>query len=320
MGVSPLVSIIVPACNTQDFVAHTLRSIQQQKFENWECLVVDDASQDSTRNVIQATIAGDRRFRLVRQPFRKGVSAARNRGFAESSPEAPWVSFMDSDDCWLPETLHWLVQCLELSPEAVGAHGLGQFIAADGSPMHPGAFEAFGRQRLGYRDGTIRVWPLHEPSCFATQCWTGTIYPPGLFLARRQAYLRAGLFDESMHLSEDWDMIIRLSRLGNIPFLDRVLLQYRRHHANATRDHTSNSRAVRIVHHKTFFSSENQECHRHILREGWTAWERFKLREKCRLALHSLKQRDLCALTKNLVATPLHALRYLSGYPEFCLL
>lgn len=142
------------------------------------------------------------------------------------------------------------------------------------------------------------------------------MYPPGLFLTRRKGYERVGLFDEGLRFSEDWDMAIRLSRIGTISFLNEEVVQYRRHLGNATQDHLANSRGARAVHLKTFFSGENRSVHRRILRVGWQAWERFKLREKMQMAWRGVVQRDLADASRGLFAAPVHALRYVAGYPR----
>lgn len=320
MSVKPVLSVIVPACNTEAFVGITLRSIQKQSFQDWECIVVDDASTDGTIESAMQVIGSDTRFRLVRHSSRRGVSAARNRGFCERSPSSDFICFMDSDDCWNPDALGSLLESLRSNPSAVGAHGIGEYIDGHGGSFFPGAFEHFGRKRLGYYNGSIRVWPQDEPSCFSTLCWAGTVYPPGLLVAHRWAYERVGLFDEHMRYCEDWDMVIRLSRLGELAFINRSLIQYRRHLGNATHNHSANIRGARRVHIKTFFSQENTAAHRTILREGWKAWERYKLQEKCDLALRAMRDWDLGGFSKNVCAAPLHALRYLSGYPEVSIL
>lgn len=75
----PLISIIIPAYNVSPWLSATLRSVQDQTFTNWECIIVDDGSTDNPA----ACIPDDPRFRLIRQD-NAGVSAARNRGLDEA--------------------------------------------------------------------------------------------------------------------------------------------------------------------------------------------------------------------------------------------
>jgi GT2 family glycosyltransferase len=265
---------------------------------------------DQTGAVVEAVVALDDRVRLVRQRC-GGSSMARNRGFLESCPFTEYVTFMDADDLWEPRALEALAGRLCENPSAIGAHGVAEFIDAHGNPLNPGGFAAFGRRRLGFLDGQIREWPLAAPTVFETLVWTGPLYPPGLLLARRSAYEKAGLFDVGLLHCEDWDMCLRLSRQGRLEFVNEVLLSYRRHQSNQSNDRRGSSLMVRKLHRKTFFSPENTPAQRELLRAGWKAWQRYKVREKCRVVrMGSVRER--CSAVASL---PVHALRYMRGYP-----
>jgi glycosyltransferase involved in cell wall biosynthesis len=314
MSNHPHISIIVPAHNSEAFVGRTLASIRAQGFEDWECVVVDDGSVDETCAVVEAVCALDRRVRLVRQRC-GGSSLARNRGYLESCPFSEYVSFMDADDLWEPGALDVLLGRLRSCPDAVGAHGLAEFIDAAGNPLNPGGFAAFGRRRLGYRDGAIREWPLGEPTVFETLVWTGPLYPPGLLLARRAVYEKVGLFDVGLAHCEDWDMCLRLSRQGKIEFVNEVLLSYRRHSCNQSNDRKGSGAMVRKLQRKTFFSAENTPAQSAMLRAGWKAWQWYKVREKWRSALLSPVKERPAAVFRATASLAVYGMRYLRGYP-----
>ena len=315
MQTSPELSIIVPAHNAGSFIRSTIESIRAQKFESWECIVVDDGSTDDTFLEAQRAVSGDCRFRLVRQ-ICGGASKARNRGFLESLRSAPYVSFMDADDVWEPNAVSTLVSRLEANPQAVGAHGLAEFIDKEGLPMAVGDFSGFGRRRLGYSEGKIVVWPLSSPTVFETLLWTGPVYPPGLLVARRDAYERVGLYDPRLKYCEDWDMCLRLSRIGPVEFVNEVLLHYRRHGANASINVRSTHKSVRRLHYKTFFSPENSPEQREMLRAGWKAWQIFKLREKCAQAAEACLKGSIWTVLRTAAELPVHLVRFARGYPS----
>jgi len=277
--------------------------------------VVDDGSTDDTAAVVERAFLKDPRFRLVRQSC-GGASVARNRGFMESLPVSKYVVFMDADDVWESFALESLVERLEASPSSVGAHALAEMIDKDGHPLKLGEFSSFGRRRLGYWEGRIAEWPLHEPSVFETLVWTGPLYPPGLLLARRVAYEAVGLYDPMLRHCEDWDMCLRLSRVGAIEFVNKVVLHYRRHGSNASNNLRATRAAVRKLHFKTFFSSENSSDQRATLRAGWRAWQRFKISEKWSRAKDGVRGCSPGALLRSLVDLPVHVLRYMRGYPS----
>jgi glycosyltransferase involved in cell wall biosynthesis len=152
---SATVGIVIPAYEKEHFIEPTLRSLQHQDYADWECVVVDDGSRDRTADVAEQVAAGDSRIRVVRQT-NPGVSGARNCGYRLLSRNCRYVTFMDGDDLWAPGALTSLVGACDLSPRAIGAHGLADMIDSTGSPLHPGGFAEFGRGRLGLRGGSLR--------------------------------------------------------------------------------------------------------------------------------------------------------------------
>lgn len=97
----PLISIIVPVYNAEDFVERCLFSIQEQTYKKIEVVIVDDGSTDNSNQICRKFIAVDRRFKLYTQE-NGGRSAARNRGLSLASGEL--VGFVDSDD-WVEKDM-----------------------------------------------------------------------------------------------------------------------------------------------------------------------------------------------------------------------
>lgn len=100
-----MITIIIPVFNREQLVIETLVSIQNQTFQNWECIIVDDGSTDNTIEVIAKHIAVDHRFQLHERPknLKKGPSACRN--FAFSKSKGQFIQFFDSDDIMHPAHL-----------------------------------------------------------------------------------------------------------------------------------------------------------------------------------------------------------------------
>ncbi|MBO4665994.1 MAG: glycosyltransferase [Paludibacteraceae bacterium] len=93
--------IIIPAYNAGNYLAECLCSVKNQTFENWRCIVVDDASTDHTAQIAQAFVDADDRFTLLRHYTNRGQSAARNTALDYlSTLDAQLVAFVDADD-WL---------------------------------------------------------------------------------------------------------------------------------------------------------------------------------------------------------------------------
>ena len=99
----PLVSIITPTHNSADTLARTLNSVVGQSFENWEHIIVDDASTDTTQDVLVAHCTENTRARWIGLDTNQGAAVARNT--AIQAAQGRFITFLDSDDVWLPEKL-----------------------------------------------------------------------------------------------------------------------------------------------------------------------------------------------------------------------
>ncbi len=97
-----MISVIIPAYNAQAYLRECLESVLAQSFSDWEAIIVDDGSTDSTREIGLCFTARDSRFRLVSTP-NGGLSSARNTGIAEARGQ--WFTYLDSDDTLYPDAL-----------------------------------------------------------------------------------------------------------------------------------------------------------------------------------------------------------------------
>lgn len=96
-----LVSIITPTYNSEKFIAETIQSVQNQTYQNWEMLIVDDCSSDETVDIIQQIMEDDYRIHLIRLNKNSGASKARNE--AIKMVKGDYMTFLDADDIWFPD-------------------------------------------------------------------------------------------------------------------------------------------------------------------------------------------------------------------------
>lgn len=108
-------SIIIPAYNVEDTLGRCLDSIISQNFKDWQMILVDDASPDSSGRICDSYAARDSRIKVIHRTDNGGLSAARNNGLAAA--EGHYITFADSDDFLAPETLSPLIQTMESHPE-----------------------------------------------------------------------------------------------------------------------------------------------------------------------------------------------------------
>jgi glycosyltransferase involved in cell wall biosynthesis len=222
---SAIVSVVVPAFNAALYLKQTLESIIAQSDRHYEIIVVDDGSTDETPLIAQQF--GDA-IRYIHQP-NLGLSAARNTAIKNARAEV--IALLDADDLWEPQFLERMIPFLNLHPEAAGVYCGFQYINSRGDVV-----------------GTpsLKVVP---PELFHSKMvddgnW---LAPCGVIFRKRLAE-QAGLFDESLHAVEDWDLWIRLSE--NRPFigLPEALVKYRRHENNMTKDP---ERMINAIHQLT---------------------------------------------------------------------
>lgn len=103
-----LISIIVPIYNVEEYLKDCLDSIQKQTYQNYDCIMINDGSTDSSREIAETYLV-DSRFRLINQD-NQGLSAARNTGFRNLKEESSFVAFVDSDDYLDPLFLEKLAE------------------------------------------------------------------------------------------------------------------------------------------------------------------------------------------------------------------
>lgn len=101
-NMSNLVSIIMPSYNTENFIGESINSVLNQTYKNWELIIVDDASTDSTDKVVE-NFLNDRRIHYIKN--KENYGAALSRNFAIKQAKGKWIAFLDSDDIWKPQKL-----------------------------------------------------------------------------------------------------------------------------------------------------------------------------------------------------------------------
>lgn len=98
-----LVSVITPAYNAYPFLDEAIESVKSQSYNNWEMLVIDDCSEDATRNIVLKHAERDDRIKYLYNNSNNGTAVARNKGLEKAIGQ--YIAFLDSDDTWLPDKL-----------------------------------------------------------------------------------------------------------------------------------------------------------------------------------------------------------------------
>lgn len=215
MSSNPLVSIVIPAFDSERFLGEAIESVLSQSYTPVETIVVDDGSSDGTAAVARAHPG----VTLIEQENR-GPSAARNRGFAASRGE--FVAFHDADDVMTPDKLSVQVGHMLENP------GVGCVLAEQELIVEAGAELPF------WVDGTEveTVMPPRPP-----ELQDEPMVHPMTMVVRRETFHLVGGFDESMRAAEDFDWMLRAAEEEvEIARLSDVLLRRRVHPGSLTQD------------------------------------------------------------------------------------
>ena len=113
-GKQPLVSVLMAAYNPGKYLSEAVRSILSQTYQNWELVVLDDASTDDTWKTLHSFAEQDSRVRIFQNDHNLGFSGTRNRLFTLMNPNAEFIAVLDSDDIALPTRLQMQVNFLQV--------------------------------------------------------------------------------------------------------------------------------------------------------------------------------------------------------------
>jgi glycosyltransferase involved in cell wall biosynthesis len=310
----PTFSVVIPTHGGR-FVVAAIASVVGQTVEDWELVVVDDGSRDGTAQLLAVAVASEARIRLVTLQSNAGIVAARNRGLGSISATSTYVAFLDHDDLWMPNTLELLQSALGARPAASAAHGTAIEIDGYGRPRHTEDGEAPAR-RMGLSGGRLMPWPSDRPTEFANLVYEDCVRSMGSGLIRRAALDRVGWFDPRAERADDYDLWIRLSRIGPIAFVDREVLGYRLHEGQTShRPPQPRGRGIGYVRYKMITSPENTPEQRRLAIEGFRARQQQFLGERWSDLLTAWKRREYSDVPKRLAQTATGMAAYARGRP-----
>jgi glycosyltransferase involved in cell wall biosynthesis len=238
------ISVVIPAYRAERYLSQTLDSVLRQTHEDWEAIVVDDGSPDSTGLIAEAYAARDPRVRVIRQA-NAGVCVSRNAGLAASQAMRGLALFLDADDLLEPDALATLCDVLSASPEAPAAHGVAREIDADGQPLPAAVHET---RRYVLASGGSRAVPVADdrPTTLEMLVVENCVRSTGAVLIRKQALARVGPWDQTVAGVADHDMWFRLARLRPLAYAPRVTFVYRVH-AESMLHNRQNRRIMRAA-------------------------------------------------------------------------
>lgn len=208
---SPLVSVVIPAYNQAEFLPGAVRSVLNQTYQNFEIIVVNDASTDNINEVVAKFT--DPRVKYIAHERNQKLSAARNTGIRASRGEI--IFLLDADDLFHPEKLQAHVEFLGKRPD-IGVSYNARF-------------------ELNHSSNTIREMWRPPLTVTLKDLILGFPFSPSDTIVRREWAFKVGLFDPEAGTAEDTDFPCKLALAGcQFAGIDRAL-NYRRYHSGRGR-------------------------------------------------------------------------------------
>jgi glycosyltransferase involved in cell wall biosynthesis len=182
----PVLSVIIPAYNVEDYIVRAIQSALNQTLRELEVIVIDDGSTDSTP--VRIASIQDPRLTVITQE-NAGLSAARNAGILES--RGKYIGLLDGDDIWFPEKAELHLSLME----------------QDSSLGITFSYLAYVDEK-GKFTGQILITKAKEPTL--RDMIVRNHITPSTAIIRKDCFLQAGLFDETLRALEDHEMWVRI--------------------------------------------------------------------------------------------------------------
>jgi|WetSurMetagenome_2_1015567.scaffolds.fasta_scaffold08600_4 glycosyltransferase involved in cell wall biosynthesis len=215
-------SVIMPVYNGGKYIDEAIQSVVNQTFINWELIIVDDGSTDSSLSIAKKWETKDSRIRTLQHPLatHKGVSASRNLGihFAKSL----WIALLDSDDMWLKENLEKVNGILIGNHDVILIYSLAGVINSE--------LKTIVLENSLYSKSNIKGGKILDPF---KKLIKGIAISSSSVVFKKSTYYLCGGFNEGLKFSEDTLFYHQIMQFGNIYFVDTVLT-FRRLHNEST--------------------------------------------------------------------------------------
>ncbi|MCB0349554.1 MAG: glycosyltransferase [Bdellovibrionales bacterium] len=220
----PLVSVIVPSYNHEQYIEEAIFSVINQTYSNIELIIVDDGSHDNSREIIKKIILSQKqngtKIKFIKQR-NSGAHAAINKGLRLARGE--YLTILNSDDRFHPQRIERLVSSLKGRDEGF-AFTLVQHIDSLGDPL-----DCKNRAVFGYNTA---LSARHEyPSLGYALLISNIAITTGNFFFTRNLFKKIGQF-KSYRVAHDWDFLLRALYYTEPIFLQEKLIDYRIHETN----------------------------------------------------------------------------------------
>ncbi len=206
-----LVSVIIPAFNSEKYITECIDSVLTQTYQNIEIIIVNDGSTDNTVDIV-SEYKNDQ-IKLFHQK-NSGAAAARNHGIKQAS--GVWIAFIDADDIWLPDKLQkQLKHCANQ-----GWSHTDMFFHGDVYPKHT-KNTAFTSKHSGF---------ILKNLLIENSIGTSSV------LIKKEILQELGGFNTDLRALQDWELWLRVAEKHQVCYFDEPLVYYRVHSSSVSRN------------------------------------------------------------------------------------
>jgi len=203
---SPAVSVLMPAYNAQKYIGEAIESILNQTYKDFELIIIDDNSSDTTWKTILRYQKKDLRIHAYRNEKNLKLSNTLNKGIALA--KGKYIARMDADDWSYPDRLQKQVSFMEKHPKVGIVGGAMEIMKADGSVV--------AKREYNLTDAEIRKYLfIYSP------------YSHPLVMLRKNILLKTDLYNTIYNPAEDYDLYFQIGMYSQFANLPDTLLRYR---------------------------------------------------------------------------------------------
>jgi glycosyltransferase involved in cell wall biosynthesis len=277
----PTVSVIIHTFNNEKFIAETVESVLRQTYNDYEIVVVDDGSEDGTRDALLPYM------QEIRYHYKEngGIASAKNAGISLSNSE--FIAFLDHDDLWVPDKLKIQMEHFNSNPQI----GL-----------------VYAKYTSFRNDKELRTKPEKGYSGWIfKELLSKSFIQTSTVVVKRECLDAVGPYDESFTLGDEYDMFLRVAKRFQCGFVDKELTRYRVHDRNASKD-------------DLLFDKENLRVFKKVYNGYTDLDEKEKKILRKRIAMYSMKIAkclDSQGQLKESMKYQKEALNYLSFFHKF---
>lgn len=231
MKAFPLISIIMPTYNAALFIGQAIESVLGQSYQNWELIIVDDASPDNTESIVQRY--SDPRIRYQKVARIGHPAGVRNAGLRMAQGE--FIAFLDADDLYFPKTLEKLSNVLLENQRLTAVYGFAFNIDEQGKPL-PSAIPLIPRPHAAPGESAYYPAGNYNHSWYNILTDNISCLLSSLML-RREAWEQVGFFNETLSGAEDYEFYVRLflHDYDGVAVIHDYIYQYRIHLSSLTK-------------------------------------------------------------------------------------